>query len=149
RSVAAGCAGAVAARPEAARSVLAVGSVAALPGLALPGMAPPGMAPPVTGRPVPVPAGGAAVAAGLAGEGCLCGVPARPGADDAAVGDVPVDGAAAVGRAAGCRAAGCRAAGGRGRGGVGLVPGPRPGGGMSRTLPVLGNSYGIVLATVG
>jgi hypothetical protein len=32
---------------------------------------------------------------------------------------------------------------------AGPVPEPRPGGGMSRTLPVLGNSYGIVLATVG
>jgi hypothetical protein len=94
------------------------------------------------------------VAAGLAGQGCAGGVPGRPGADDAAVGDVPVDGAAAGGRGAGGWAAGGwaadgRGAGGRGAGGVGLVPGPRPGGGMSRTLPVLGNSYGIVLATVG
>ena len=74
------------------------------------------------------------MAGGLAGRGCVRGVPAWPGADDEAVGDVPVDGAAAGGWAAG---------------GVGLVPGPRLGGGMSRTLPELGNSYGIVLATVG
>jgi hypothetical protein len=83
------------------------------------------------------------VAAGLADDlaapGCMDEAPARPAADDAAggdvpAGDVPVEGAGVGGRAAG---------------GVGLVPGSRPGGGMSRTLPVLGNSYGIVLATVG
>ena len=32
---------------------------------------------------------------------------------------------------------------------VGRAPGPCPEGGMSRTLPVLGNSYGIALGTGG
>ena len=102
------------------------GSVAAEPGTARPG----------TARPVPVPAGGAVVAAGLGGPDGVGEAPARPALDGGPVDDMP---------------AGGEATGGRGRGGVaaGRVPEPRPGGGMSRTLPVLGNSYGFVLATVG
>ena len=61
------------------------------------------------------------MAAGLAGPDGAGAAPDRPAADGRAAGDVA----------------------------VGLVPEPRPAGGMSRTLPVLGNSYGIVLATVG
>jgi hypothetical protein len=76
------------------------------------------------------------VAAGLSGTRGVGDAPDRPGVDGVRVDDMP---------------AGGEATGGRARGGVaaGRVPEPRPGGGMSRTLPVLGNSYGIVLATVG
>jgi len=70
------------------------------------------------------------VAAGLAGPGGAAEPPARPAED------VPVAGAVEGGQVAG------RAAAGR-------ALEPLPGGGMSRTLPVLGNSYGIVLATAG
>jgi hypothetical protein len=116
-------------------------------------MAEPGMALPGTARPVPVPAGGAAVAAGLAddlaGPGCVDGAPARPAADDAAAGDVPVDDVPVDDVPVDDVLANGAVVAGRAAGGVGLVPGSRPGGGMSRTLPVLGNSYGIVLATVG
>jgi hypothetical protein len=75
-------------------------------------------------------------AAGLAGTRGVGEAPDRPSVDGVPAGEKP---------------AGGEAAGGRARGGVaaGRVPEPRPGGGMSRTLPVLGNSYGIVLATVG
>lgn len=87
----------------------------------------PGTARPGVERPIPVPAGGMVVA----DPGGVAEVPARPAVDGLL--------------------AGVEAAGGRAEGGVaaGRVPEPRPGGGMSRTLPVLGNSYGIVLATVG
>jgi hypothetical protein len=69
--------------------------------------------------------------AGRAGRGGAGETAARPA----------VDGAAEDGRAVGGVAAGGVAAG--------RTPEPRPGGGMSRTLPVLGNSYGIVLAAGG